>query len=68
MGNDNGALVWGGRYFDRSCRNYQLLFQLPLPGRHWLSCEGLNRDQRWVSSRFPVSDYLTNNDGYLTCD
>jgi hypothetical protein len=68
MGNDNGQLVWGGRYFDRSCRDCRLEMALPLPATYRMSCECRRGDGRWVWSSMIVSDYLTNNDGYLTCD
>jgi hypothetical protein len=67
MGNDNGRLVWGGRYFDRSCRNCAVSQNGPYSGA-WFACDCQRADGRWTRSGLGVSDYLTNRNGYLTCD
>jgi hypothetical protein len=65
IGNNDGQLVWGGLYFDRSCRNCVLEFALPHEYR--LSCTCRRANGAWVNDTIQVSEYLWNRNGQLSC-
>lgn len=67
MGNNDGRLVWGGRYFDRSCKGCKLE-RFPVEARAWFTCQCARTDGSWLQSSIEISYYLTNRNGQLTCE
>lgn len=67
VGNSWGNLVHGGNYFDRSCRNCGLHTEFR-PERYRFFCECNRGDGYFQPTNLPISDYLTNRNGQLTCD